>query len=81
MDKPCLYMERDDSRPEFNESTKQALACYLKGQTADEVEKFIQLVLTGEDPLAEKRAAFLQSYLCPNNQSPVQNIITDLLNP
>lgn len=81
MDKPCLYMERVDSRPEFNESTKQALACYQKGQTAEDVEKFIQLVLAEEDPLAEKRAAFLQSYLCPNNQSPVQNIITDLLNP
>lgn len=79
--KPCLYMVRSDGSAMFNKSTKQALDCYQKGYNAVDVDNFVQSVLNGEDPLADKREAFLKSYLLPKGQSPVKNIIQDLLNP
>ena len=81
MDKPCMYVPLPESQTQFNRSTQQALECYQKGATAEDIDKFIQDILVGKDPLAEKRHAFIHSYLLPNNQSPVQNIIEDLLNP
>lgn len=81
MDKPCMYMQRQDAQPQFNRSTRQALECYQKGQTVDDIDQFVQDVIAGKDPLAKKRHEFIHSYLLPNNQSPVQNIIEDLLNP
>lgn len=81
MDKPCMYVQLPGSQPLFNQSTRQALECYQKGSTAEDIEHFIQDVLEGKDPLSETRHKFIHSYLLPNNQSPVQNIIEDLLNP
>ena len=81
MDKPCMYMMRPETLSQFNRSTKEALNCYEKGSTPEDIEKFIQSVLAGNDPMSAKRQAFIHSYLLPNNQSPVQNIIEDLLNP
>lgn len=81
MNKPCMYMMRPETMSLFNCSTREALECYEKGSTPEDIEKFIQSVLAGNDPMSAKRQAFIHSYLLPNNQSPVQNIIEDLLNP
>ena len=81
MDKPCMYVVLPEGQPQFNRSTRQALECYQKGQTVDDIDQFVQDVIAGKDPLAKKRHEFIHSYLLPNNQSPVQNIIEDLLNP
>lgn len=81
MDKPCMYMMRPNANTPFNQSTQQALECYQKGSTAEDIEHFVHDVLEGKDPLSETRHKFIHSYLLPNNQSPVQNIIEDLLNP
>lgn len=81
MNKPCMYMMRPETLSYFNRSTREALDCYAKGSSIEDIENFIQSVLAGKDPLAETRHAFIHSYLLPNNQSPVQNIIEDLLNP
>ena len=81
MNKPCMYMMRPETMSPFNCSTREALECYEKGSTPEDIEKFIQSVLAGNDPMSAKRQAFIHSYLLPNNQSPVQNIIEDLLNP
>lgn len=81
MNKPCMYMLRAGAHTPFNQSTQQALECYQKGTTPQDIENFIQDVLAGNDSMTEKREAFIHSYLLPNNQSPVQNIISDLLNP
>ena len=81
MNKPCMYMMRPETMSPFNCSTRDALECYEKGSTPEDIEKFIQSVLAGNDPMSAKRQAFIHSYLLPNNQSPVQNIIEDLLNP
>ena len=81
MNKPCMYMLRAGAHSPFNQSTQQALECYQKGSTAEDIEHFVHDVLEGKDPLSETRHKFIHSYLLPNNQSPVQNIIEDLLNP
>lgn len=81
MDKPCMYVQLPGGQPRLNQSTQQALECYQKGSTTEDIEHFIQDVLEGNDPLSKTRHKFIHSYLLPNNQSPVQNIIEDLLNP
>lgn len=81
MDKPCMYIQLPGSQTRFNQSTQQALECYQKGSTTEDIEHFIQDILEGKDQLSETRHKFIHSYLLPNNQSPVQNIIEDLLNP
>lgn len=81
MDKPCMYVQLPGNQTKFYRSTQQALECYQKGSTAQDIENFIKDVLEGKDPLSETRHKFIHSYLLPNNQSPVQNIIKDLLNP
>lgn len=81
MDKPCLYLVRSDARKSFNKSTMTALGCYQKGSDIQDIEMFINSVLKGEDPLSSRRRHFINSYLLPSGKSPVQNIISDLLNP
>ena len=81
IDKPCMYLQRKGAHVRFNESTKLALECYQKGSDIQDIESFINGVLKGEDPLSNRRRQFINTYLLPSGQSPVQNIINDLLNP
>ena len=81
VDKPSMFLERADIKANFTESTLRALECYQRGRTILEVEAFIAKVKKGEDPMEEKRRAFVSSYLYPDGISPVDYIIDDLLNP
>lgn len=75
---PCMYLCGDESY--FNELTKDALACYYRGTTKEEIRAFIQdVVIGGADTLKGKREAFHQEHLLPpNGKSAAENII-DLL--
>lgn len=81
VDKPSMFLKREDGKANFTESTLRALACYQIGRTISDVESFIDSVKNGEDSMEEKRRAFVSSYLYPAGNSPVDYIIDDLLNP
>ncbi len=81
MNKPCMYIEKPGAKHLFNSTTLQALECYQKGSCIEEIDHFVQGVLNGQDPLADKRESFLNSYLRPNGGFASKNIISDLLNP
>lgn len=75
---PCMYLCEDESY--FNEIAKDALACYYRGTTKEEIRTFIQdVVIGGSDILKEKREAFYQEHLLPpNGKSAAENIIDSL---
>ena len=81
VDKPCMYLSFPNNKSNFNESTTRALECYHRGTSKNSIEQFIEDVLAGKDALQRQRKDFIYSYLRPDNQSPVDKIINDLLTP
>ena len=81
VDKPCMYLTRDDAMVSFNRDTKDALNCYYKGNNVGDIDKFIQNVLNGIDPLCSTRKQYIKAHLISDFFSPVNNIISDLLKP
>lgn len=75
---PCMYLCEDESH--FNEIAKDALSCYYRGSTKEEIRMFIQnVVIGGSDSLNEKREAFYQEHLLPpNGKSAAENIMSSL---
>ena len=47
-------------------------------RNADDIESFIQDVISGEDSMKEKRTKFISEVLMPKG-SPSQNIVNDIL--
>ena len=83
VDKPCMYLQNENlNQVEFNEDTREALACYSKGRTMEDVEQFLKNLLSdSEDTFKAARAHYKQRYLQPpRGVSAAQNIINDILN-
>lgn len=79
-DKPAMHLVRGEGYQGFSPMAQEALRCYTKGHSNEDVERFLQAVLHGEDPLREQRAAFRKNYLIPpNGCSAAQNVIDCLL--
>lgn len=81
MDKPCMYLLRDDGKPNFNDMNIEALQCYTIGKTEEDIERFIQdQVLGGQDFKSEKRKAFCKKYLIPpHEKTAAENILDAIL--
>ena len=77
--KPVMYLCRKDVNMEekFNEFGVQSFRCHYQGQTAEEVERFLQdVVVDGNDPMREQREEFFDFYLKPTDGLlPSQKII------
>lgn len=78
---PVLYLMNDPSFSEtWNNSYKQALSLNYQTAHIEGVEKFINDVLVGEDPMKSQREIFKRNYLTPPGaQSASQNIIDCIL--
>lgn len=79
VDKPCMYLCYAANKADFNLQTSRAIECYEKGSCVEDIDKFIQNVLLGEDPKLSQRREFICSYMIPPGGSASQNIISDLL--
>ncbi len=81
VDKPCMYLQTGDGYAGFNDDTLQALACYQKGSTVEEIEHFLLRLLDGTpDSMASARARYIKQYLMPpGNRPAAQNIIDAIL--
>lgn len=82
VDKPCMYLQAGNGYTGFNEDTLQALACYQKGSTVAEIERFLLgLIHNTPDSMARARTRFMKQYLLPpGGCSAAQNIINSILN-
>ena len=78
---PVMYLVRDDSHADnMVPYAREAFDLHDKGRCVADIERFIQGVIAGEDPLKEKRAAFKRQYLLPPNGRPAcENIIHSIL--
>lgn len=81
VDKPCMYLQSGDGYAGFNDDTLQALACYQKGSTVEEIEHFLlDLIHDAPDSMAQTRTRYMKQYLLPpGGGSAAQNIINSIL--
>lgn len=70
VNKPSLFILRDkDIINRFNEFGRMAFECHYKGINENDIIKFIENLLFGDDPLKEKRQIFVSKYLRPPNSN------------
>jgi len=81
MDKPVMYLMRNENLADtFNSAYKKALTLMYHGWNIDDVENFIQNVISGNDSMKQLRDDFYREYMIPpNNTSASQNIIDCIL--
>lgn len=79
--KPVMrLMNGDNIEITLNSFAKKCLDVYYKGFNEEDIEKFINNVIKGVDPLCEKREKHYNEYLQPyNGKLPSQNIIENIL--
>jgi len=82
--KPAMYLMRDDNMEDkFNDFGKLAFEQYYKGRSLADIEHFIeQVVVAGDDPMAEQRDRFYKDYLY-SDKMPSERIlaaIEDMIN-
>jgi len=77
VNKPSLFIVRDkDIVNRFNEFGRLAFECHYKGINENDIIKFVEDLISGNDSLKEKRQIFIDKYLkTANNHSASQNII------
>lgn len=79
VDKPVMFTLREDKpHHEFSEVAKACFEHYYFSETSDDIEQFIKNLIKGEDPLKEKRQAFVRETLIPQGL-PSENIVNDIL--
>lgn len=81
MNNPVMYLLRDESHTDnMIPYAKEAFDLHYKGRCTDDIERFIQDVIEGNDPLKEKRAVFIRQHLLPpNGRTACENIIHSIL--
>ena len=79
-DKPCMYLQEGAGYQGYSDMAADCLNAYHRGLLREEIEKFLQMVLRGEDPKAAVRRELRRKYLLPpHGKSAAQNIIDCLL--
>lgn len=81
MDRPVMYLVRDESHTDnMIPHARKAFDLHYKGRNLPDIERFIQDVLKGFDPLKEERADFKRQHLLPpNGRTACENIMHTLL--
>lgn len=83
-----LYVNKPVLRPTngipfhslYNEYGLECLDNYYLAESENDIEQFIQMIIAEEDPLKEKRSAFIQAKLLPKgSKTPSQIILDDIL--
>lgn len=81
MDRPVMYLMRSpDVAKDCNEMHQRALDVHYRGATPELIERFIGIVLSGNDSLSTARRQFVRDYLTPPPPaSACENIIEAIL--
>lgn len=80
MNKPVMFLANYDREGQSNEVGKKAFHCHYEGTTAEDIERFIvDVVINGNDTMADKRQQFYTDILVPpNGLSVAENIINEI---
>ena len=81
MDNPVMYLVRNNDHVEnMIPYAREAFNLHYKGENSADIERFIQSVIAGDDPLWGKRLGFKHHHLLPpNNRSACENIMHSIL--
>ena len=79
VNKPVMRTVSDMPLPElFNQFGLDCTDQYYLAYSKDDIEKFINQVINGKDPMREQRTKFVNDVLLPKG-SPSQNVIDDII--
>ncbi len=78
---PVMYLLKDNHHKDnLNRVASRAFDLHYMGEMQDDIERFVQNVISGDDPYAEKRKEFCESVLLPpNGESACNNIMNAIL--
>jgi hypothetical protein len=81
MGNPVMYLLRDSHHKDnLNRVASEAFDLHYKGESPDDIETFIQNVISGKDPYAERREAFCKRALVPpHGETACVNILNAIL--
>lgn len=75
VNKPVMYLTGKEKIETFNSFADQCFQVHYHGNTIPEIESFIENVIDGIDPLAEKRTEFIKENLIPKEGDTVAETI------
>lgn len=76
--RPLLFLDRPD-RARLNDQGERVAALHVQGRDAADIRRFIaDVVVKGENPRAEERAAALADLFLPNPEGAARSILADL---
>ena len=78
---PVMYLVRGDNHAgNMIPYAREAYSLHYKGKTIEDVERFVESIINGRDPLMEQRLLFKKDRLMPpNGKTACQNIIDTIL--
>lgn len=83
MNKPAMYLingTEERVKAEFNEFGQRCFDCYEHGVTHEQIEKFINDVISGKDKMKDSRQKFFDNFLKPPyGRTACENIIRSIL--
>lgn len=80
VNKPVMFVEQSVAQQNTTELRKRAIACHYIGRNMDDIRRFVEMVLHGEDTMAEQRHQFFEDYLLPKGGTNVAlNIYNDIV--
>lgn len=81
MGKPVLFINNNIAESSLNEYAKRAYELHYKAKNANEIEAFINYLISRNDPLRQEREKYKNDILIPpNNTKACDNIINYILN-
>lgn len=80
VDKPVMFMTNYDRESQCNAVGKKAFAAHYHGTSREDIQHFIEdVIIGGNDTMAEKRHKFYNEILVPpNGKSVAENIIDEI---
>ena len=80
VDKPVMLTMREErnGKYDFSQTASACLENYYVARNEEQIEQFIQNVISGTDPMKEQRTRFIHDVLLPEGM-PSENILNDIL--
>ncbi len=79
VNKPVMFVKQREQK-NTTELRDRAIECHYIGKNIDDIRRFVEMVLNGEDTMREQRQQFFENYLLPKSGTDVAlNIYNDIV--
>ena len=80
VNKPVMFVKQSREQQDTTELCRRAIDSHYIGRNMDDVRRFVEMVLRGEDTMREQRQQFFNNYLLPKSGTDVPlNIYNDIV--